>query len=184
MKLFYTAAFVAYVQAGDHELTYKDMEDLVDGFLHGLGYTRDVMSCFGGTIGDNLEEVMTHFLESHDCQVDIYTVNMDTVWGLKNCFSDVANITKNIGDGLQQCTEFDFTSEDKAMFRKLQRKLRNPIGIVMKLGRDLLNFSSGALTKYMREIDLMIKASANLDFDAFGEHMGKLVSEITGVMHH
>ena len=71
MKTFFTAAFVAYVQADDHDLSYKDMEDMATGFLSGLGYTKDVMSCFTGEVGNNLEQVIEHFMESNDCSVDV-----------------------------------------------------------------------------------------------------------------
>ena len=157
---------------------------MATGFLHGIGYTGDVMNCFSGEIDDNFEEVMNHFIESNDCQVDPYNVGLNTLWGLKQCFVDVANIVGDIGNGLMECTDFDFTAEDQELFDRLTQKLSDPLGIINKLVRDLMNFSSGALTKYMIECEAMAKAAMELDFDALGEHMGRLVSEITGVVHH
>merc|ERR1712070_197527 len=109
MRTFFAAAFVATATASD--MTTEQLIEYVNGFLDGIGASEDVHDCFNDDVGTELEDVMELFIQNDDCKVD--GLEISQIWGLGTCLADLANLTKDIGDGLLKCASFDMTSDDE-----------------------------------------------------------------------
>ena len=161
----FAAAFVA--TAYGEEIDTKQAEEMALGFLHGIGLSEDFDNCFAKVSG--FEEAVKKVTSDAECG----GMNIAS----RKCINDMYAIVTDISQGLEGCP---MTDEDTALMNRMNKALSSPLSIALRLGREIMQF--GDLGKYTTELSSMWSAYAEpVNWEEFGEHLGKLISLITGI---
>ena len=161
MKYLAALALVGSTNA-QYLITGHDAEEIAIGFLEGAGLSGDIQSCFDSSTGIKKDAELI----SKDCQ------GSQIVHGT-TCITDIYHLVQDITTATAKC---EVIKADAAKLAKMLAKLKNPVTLVFQLVKDVVH-----LPAIKNEVDEAIDSWNKSDYEFFGEHLGKVVAEITGV---